>query len=112
MPPLAAQLEVALREAKGAMSRPDPLRAQALLESVHARCSAAGLASEEIAGLLEMVQPSEILAITWKGATTKDGRGISREELRERLRTAAYSDDGWRKYLASLPRIEAPENHE
>jgi hypothetical protein len=92
-----------------AIQRPDPDRVHALLESVYPQGSANRWMSEETETAIKMAEPSTIVAITWSGARTADGRELSRESVRAGMRTAAYSDDSWRKYLATLPPIAAPE---
>jgi hypothetical protein len=109
MPPLAAQLELDLRQAKLGLERPDEGRQQNLRAQISKACADLRWHQVETEELLRVSDPSLIVSITWRGAETNDGRTLTREALRERTRTAAYSDDGWRRYLATLPRIEAPE---
>lgn len=87
------------------------LREIASRESIFDRGRYAGWISEEVEALLRSVDndPARIGAITWDGAQTKDGRQIERQALRESMRSVAYSDEGWQKYLGTLPRIEQPE---
>jgi len=67
-----------------------------------------GWIAEEIDTAKVLAQPATIVAITWHGARTSDGRELSRESIRQRMRGAAYSDEGWRKYLGTLPPIAEP----
>ncbi|MBF6570421.1 MAG: hypothetical protein IVW54_16265 [Candidatus Binataceae bacterium] len=106
LPAVTAEFEQKVRQLK--LKRPSEARQAAVHESVYARASAAGWLSAETDALLSRVDPSQISSITWFGAKV-DGRELSRAELRESLRTAAYSDEGWRHYLSTLPPITAPE---
>src|ERR1700735_5049550 len=55
-------------------------------------------AAEEVDAAKAKAQPATIVAFTWHGARTSDGRELSRESIRQGMRSAAYSDEGWRKY--------------
>jgi hypothetical protein len=109
LPALANQLEQDLRKAKLTLSRPDESAVIAGRETIHARGHAVRWISAEIDAAEEMAKPHRIVAITWRGVTVEGGREISREEVRATMRSAAYDGERWREYLASLPRIEAPE---
>ncbi len=100
------KLDRMLRELPAADRNED--RTAALKASVHARAARCGWSSAEIDALLAIVAPAHIAAIAWQGVGTADGREISRESIRTGMRSAAFSDAGWAKHLASMPKIEAP----
>jgi hypothetical protein len=69
----------------------------------------AGYVSEEIDGALMMADLSNIAEMRWDCVVLRDGTKIDRRAVRDGLRTAAYSDDAWRRHLASdFPKIEEP----
>jgi hypothetical protein len=97
------------RARQAALNRPTEGEQIALRETVHGRGASCGWTPEEIDRLIAVVgDPTQISKITWRSATVGD-REIDRMELRQSLRTAAYSNAGWEKHLASFPKIQAPE---
>jgi hypothetical protein len=107
LPTLAALLEQDLRQVK-TMARPDEAQARASRESIHGRAIACGWTAEEIDRLIAVAGgPAAISNITWRSATV-NGREIDRGELRQSLRSAAYSNAGWEKRLAEMPPIAEP----
>jgi hypothetical protein len=92
--------------------RPSELKQIAVREGLHRQAAEWGWVSAESDGLLVVVDndPSRVASLDWRRATLTDGTKISREELRESLRTPAYSNAGWAKHLASgFPAIRPPE---
>jgi hypothetical protein len=108
MPALAEQLEKDLRQVKLTHARPTEAAVTASRGTIHSHGQAQGWVSAEIDAAEKLAEPSRIGTITWRGLTTNDGREISRESVRSSLRYAAYSDEKWGEYLASLPKIQAP----
>lgn len=88
----------------------DAIHEQASNAAFYARCKMAGWAGEET-DLLRGAVPdlANIIEITWRAAKLRDGRELDRNWIREHMRGAAYSNEGWQKYLAGLPKIAAPE---
>ena len=107
LPGVVADLEQKAREVKIAHARPTEGQAKASRESIHARAAGCGWIAEEIDSLLAIAGPSAITLITWRSATV-NGHEIDRGELRQSLRSAAYSNAGWEKRLSEMPRIAAP----
>ncbi len=108
LPKEVTRLDQAARQA--ANRRPDEGRAIASRESIHLRARACGWTSEEIDRLLSVAgDSSRISAITWRSATVA-GQAVDRAELRQSLRTTAYSNAGWEKFVSTMPRIAPPES--
>jgi hypothetical protein len=94
---------------QAALNRPTEAEQIALRETIHGRAAACGWTPEEIDGLIAAAgDPRVISMITWRSAIVS-GQAVDRMELRQSLRTAAYSDSGWNKHVAAMPPIKAPE---
>jgi len=92
-------------------ARPDPHQAQAEAAALYGRGEALGWLSEEVDAAVVAAKPVKIVGLEYDRVLTADNRTIMRSAIRERLRTSAFSDSGWRRYLGGLPKIEAPKDH-
>ncbi|MGD0290578.1 MAG: hypothetical protein ABSC63_13090 [Candidatus Binataceae bacterium] len=92
-------------------ARPDPHQLEAEANAFYSRGSALNIPPEELDAAVAAAKPSKIVALEFDRIVTADGRTIMRTAIRERMRTAAFSDEGWRRFVGSLPKIEAPKDH-